>query len=125
MFWKSARFNYLVCTYLAGLGFFTLFRIAETVVYYLHSGVAVASAGGLLHALWTGFPFDTVVSCYILVLPLVLLAVGETAGIGRRWYYATVHYIAMSLYTVAFLACAADIPYFLYFFQRLDLVRQY
>ena len=26
----------------------------------------------------------------------------------------------MVLYTVAFFACAADIPYFCYFFQRLD-----
>ena len=117
---KSARFNYIILLYLAGIVVFTLFRVAETLVYC--SLVTVQGVTGSLYltALWKGFRFDTAVSTYILALPLLLIVIGELARIRRRWYYATAHYIAMVLYTVAFFACAADIPYFCYFFQRLD-----
>lgn len=117
---KAARYNYLVCIYLAGIVFFTLFRLAETAVYCSMSETPVDFEGKLLHALWNGFRFDTAVSCYMLALPLMMLIAGEIAHIAKRWYYAVAHYLLMVLYTVAFFACAADIPYFCYFFQRLD-----
>ena len=117
---KSARFNYIILLYLSGIVVFTLFRVAETLVYC--SLVTVQGVTGSLYltALWKGFRFDTAVSTYILALPLLLIVIGELARIRKSWYYATAHYIAMVLYTVAFFACAADIPYFCYFFQRLD-----
>lgn len=117
---KASRYNYLVCIYLAGIVFFTLFRLAETAVYCSMSETPVAFEGNYLHALWNGFRFDTAVSCYMLALPLLMLIAGEVGGVRKRWYYGIVHYLPMVLYTVAFFACAADIPYFCYFFQRLD-----
>ena len=106
---KSARFNYIILLYLAGIVVFTLFRVAETLVYC--SLVTVQGVTGSLYltALWKGFRFDTAVSTYILALPLLLIVIGELARIRRRWYYATAHYIAMVLYTVAFFACAAGV----------------
>lgn len=120
MFKRGARYNYLVCIYLAGIVFFTLFRLAETAVYYSMSETPADFGGLYFHALWNGFRFDTAVSCYMLALPLLMMIVGELAHIRKRWYYATAHYLLMVVYTVAFFACAADIPYFCYFFQRLD-----
>ena len=117
---KNARFNYLICIYLAGIVFFTLFRIAETVAYCAQTEGPDDFGGLYWMALWKGFRFDTTVSTYLLALPLLMLVVGEMARIKKHWYYALVHYLLMVLYTVAFFACAADIPYFCFFFSRLD-----
>ena len=119
---KNARFNYLLCIYLAGIVFFTLFRLVETVAYCATTEGADDFGGLYGKALFIGWRFDTVVSCYILALPLIMVIIGELARIRRKWYYAIAHYFAMVLYTICFFACAADIPYFCYFFNRLDVV---
>lgn len=117
---KYSRYNYIILLYLSGIAVFSLFRLTETLVY--SSSVSVMEGTSCLYwkALWKGFRFDTAVSAYILALPLMMLILGEMARIRKTWYYAITHYTAMTLYTVAFFACAADIPYFCYFFQRLD-----
>ena len=117
---RNARFNYVIFVYLLGIVFFTLFRLAETVAYCAMTEGPDDFGGLYWKALWIGFRFDTTVSCYVLALPLLMLIVGELAHICRRWYYAVVHYLTMVLYSVCFFACAADIPYFCYFFNRLD-----
>lgn len=119
---KYARFNYLVCIYLAGIVFFTLFRLVETMTYCATTEGPNDFGGLYGRALLMGWRYDTVVSCYVLALPLVMMIVGEMARIHKRWYYAIAHYITMVLYTVCFFACAADIPYFCYFFNRLDIM---
>ena len=119
---KSARFKYLICIYLLGILFFTLFRIAETVAYCSQSETPTSFDGLYWKALWMGFRFDTIISCYFLAIPLIMMIVGELAHIQKRVYYAIIHYLLMVLYTVAFFACAADIPYFCYFFNRLDIM---
>ena len=119
---KNARFNYLICIYLIGIIFFSLFRIVETVAFCIQSESRVDFGGLYGKALLMGLRFDTVVSCYVLALPLVMMIVGEMARICKRWYYAIAHCYTMTLYTICFFACAADIPYFCYFFNRLDVV---
>ena len=69
-----------------------------------------------------GWRFDTVVSCYLLTLPLMMMIVGELAHIKARGYYRTAHIILVTLYIVAFFACAVDVPFFSYFFTRLNAV---
>lgn len=117
---RNARFNYILCIYLAGIVFFTLFRLVETMAYCATTDGPDDFGGLYWMALWTGFRFDTTVSTYIIALPLLMLIIGEMAHIRKRWYYTIPHYLMMALYTVCFFACAADIPYFCYFFSRLD-----
>lgn len=118
---RNSRFNYLICIYLSGIVFFTLFRIAETVAYCAQTEGPDDFGGQYFHALWNGFRFDTTVSCYLLVLPLLLLVIGEMTRFRKRWYYAVIHYMLMVFYTVAFFGCAADIPYFCGFFTHIDV----
>ena len=118
---RNARFNYLICIYLLGIVFFTLFRIAETVAYCATTEGPDDFGGQYLHALWNGFRFDTAVSTYLLALPLLLLVIGEMTRFRKRWYYAVIHYMLMVFYTVAFFGCAADIPYFCGFFTHIDV----
>ncbi len=119
---RNARFNYILCIYLAGIVFFTLFRLIETMAYCTTTEGPDDFGGLYWKALWMGFRFDTTVSTYLLVVPLVLMIIGEMGRIRKKAYYAVVHYLLMVLYTVALFACAADIPYFCYFFSRLDTV---
>lgn len=122
MFKRTPRYNYLVCIYLAGMLLFSLFRLGEAAAYCLSSEEEVAFDGLFGRMMLMGMRFDTVVSCYILALPLVMIVAGEMARIRKLWYYAVAHYYTMVLYTVSFFAFAADIPYFCYFFNRLDVV---
>ena len=119
---KNARFNYLILIYLSGIIIFTLFRIAETMAYCAKTEGPDDFGGLYGHALWIGFRFDAAVSGFAMIVPLVLMIVGEMARIRKKWYYAVIHYILMVLYTVCFFAWAADIPYFCFFFNRLDVV---
>ena len=118
---RNSRFNYLICIYLLGIAFFTLFRIAETVAYCATTEGPDDFGGQYLHALWNGFRFDTAVSTYLLALPLLLLIIGEMTRFHKRWYYAVIHYMLMVFYTVVFFGCAADIPYFCGFFTHIDV----
>lgn len=118
---KTAKLKYLLGAYVIGILYFLLFRLVNTWVFCGgHPDVTMDGLYG--HALLVGLWFDTAVSCYMLALPLLLLIVGELARIKSKGYYAVAHHVIVTLYIVGFFACAADIPYFNYFFTRLNAV---
>lgn len=118
---KNAKLKYLLGAYLIGLLYFLLFRLVCTWVFCgAHPDVSLEGLYG--RALLVGLRFDTAVSCYLLALPLLLLIVGELARIRSKGYYLVAHHIIVTLYIISFFACAADIPYFNYFFTRLNAV---
>lgn len=119
---KYARFTYLLIVYLLGILYFTIFRLVETWVFCAQASEPIDMKGLFGFALYTGWRFDTLASCYILVLPALMMLVGEFARWRAKAYYKVVHYFINVCYTVAFFACAADIPYFCYFYSRLDVV---
>ena len=111
---------YLFGTYALGMGFFLLFRLLNTVVFRLDAGPQHWGSG-LLKAFAMGLRFDTVVSCYLLALPLLGLLIAGLCGIRHKAFYRILHLLTVLLYLTAFLACAADIPFFHYFFTRLNI----
>ena len=119
---SGARYRYILAAYFVGIVVFTLFRLLNTWVYCHNAATVPDFEGQYFHALVMGWRFDTVVSCYILSLPLLLMIVGELARIRARGYYLTAHIIVVTLYIVAFFACAVDVPFFSYFFTRLNAV---
>lgn len=114
------RLNYILLTYAAGIGVFTLFRIACTLTYCLGAETWPDFGGQYPRALLNGWRFDTAVSCYVLALPILLLAAAEIGRIRSRQYHEIVHHVVLVCYIVCFFACAADIPFFNYFFTRLN-----
>ncbi|MBQ9546652.1 MAG: sulfatase-like hydrolase/transferase [Bacteroidales bacterium] len=114
----GSRILYILAAYAVAILFFTIFRLANTLVYCSSHPTDLEGLYG--KALVMGWRFDTLVSCFVLALPLLWVLVGEMTRIGARWYYAVPHYLLCSLFTVCFFACAADIPYFNYFFTRLN-----
>ena len=119
---KNARFNYLLVTYLIGIAIFTLFRLVNTWVYCSNANPRPDFEGLYGRALLMGWRFDTVVSCYLLAIPTLLMVSGMLARIRTLWYYKIVHGLLVTGYLVAFFACAVDVPFFNYFFNRLNAV---
>ena len=119
---QGTRYGYILSVYAIGIVVFTLFRVVNTLVYCLGAETWPDFEGQYPYALVMGWRFDTVVSCYLLALPLLMAIVGEIARIRARGYYLTMHIITVTLYTLAFFACAVDVPFFSYFFTRLNAV---
>ena len=119
---RYARFNYLLIVYLLGIVYFTAFRLVETWAFLSNSAEAIDMKGLYGYALYTGWRFDTLVCCYILALPLLMMLIGEFTRWRARWWYKVAHYFINVCFTACFFACAADIPYFCYFYSRLDVV---
>lgn len=73
----------------------------------------------ILYAQFTGFRFDTVISGYILAMPLIFFAISEAipkikkqiAEINIFWLYV--------YYLLSFFICTADLPYFLQYNSRI------
>lgn len=116
----SPKLRYLLSAYLLGILYFTLFRIVETLVYFGGFASLPDFQGLFPQALFMGWRFDTVVSCYILSIPILAFLIGIFTHIRSTIYYNVFHYYIGVLYTICLFACAADIPYFSYFFTRLN-----
>lgn len=119
---KGNRYWYILAVYATGIVIFTLFRVVNTLVYCMGAETWPDFEGQYPYALLMGWRFDTVVSCYLLTIPLLLAIIGEIARIRARGYYLTMHILTVVLYTVAFFACSVDVPFFSYFFTRLNAV---
>ena len=116
------KLRYILYTYLTGILLFTLFRLVESWLYCSSAATAPDMEGLYWQALFMGWRFDTTVSGYLLILPLLLVLVGIWVPVRAKGYYLVAHHLAVTLYIVAFFACAADIPYFLFFFTRLNIM---
>lgn len=114
------KFLYLLEAYCMGILFFTAFRLVETLLYILSTGASPDFEGLYCQALLMGWRFDTVVACYILALPVVLTVVGVWCNIRAKWFFGMVHHLTLVGFIISFVACTSDIPYFLYFFTRLN-----
>ena len=91
-------------------------------VYCSHANPWPSFDGLYWYALIMGWRFDTVVSCYLLLIPAILMVVGEMVRITKKRYYWIIHGLLLTGYVIAFFACAVDIPFFSYFFNRLNAV---
>ena len=107
--------------YLFGLLFFCVFRvlIVVTNLEQLNS-IAEHQTSLLLQAFWMGFRFDTVISCYFLSLPLLVWGVlFLLKRLNSFWLRAGYVFIGI-LFPVGFFICSVDVPFFHYFFTRLN-----
>jgi phosphoglycerol transferase MdoB-like AlkP superfamily enzyme len=112
---------FIFAVYLAGILFFTAFRLLLLLTNLQQAADLPDKTALLWQAFWMGFRFDTVVSGYVLALPLVGLTIASFFNSTRNWIYRSAAYFLSAAYAALFLASAADIPYFRYFFSRLTV----
>ena len=113
--------KYLLTIHTAALVVFTLFRLVlfASTDYTFPKEIQhdwMLQAEAFVRGIW----FDNVIACYITILPLVILWVASMFCYHARWIYRFVAGWFIAFYTVAFTVCAANIPYFGYFFKVIN-----
>jgi len=113
--------RYIFSVFVTGILFFTFFRC---VLFFtnrpLLDGIPNLT-GNLLYSFLMGLRFDTVISGYLLILPLFILIVADNFKILSRRLLFWVQAFICVVYSIAFFACAADIPFFKNYNTRLNV----
>lgn len=107
--------------YLIGILFFSTFRVLLFLSEFSKIDGSI-NFSNLLKSFLMGIRFDTVISGYILILPFLVINILSFFGkISNRISSLLFGYFFL-FYSVAFLVCAIDIPYFNFFYSRLSIV---
>jgi len=106
--------------YLLAVLFFGLFRL----ILFIREKNRVDNAvpvSDILYAFVMGLRFDLVVTGYIMAIPFVLLAVLSFFKYEHQRFKKGLFYFLAVIFSIAFIVCAADIPYFNQFFSRITI----
>ena len=113
---------FLFAVYLLGIIFFTAFRAGLLLSETRQLESLPDSFGLLAQAFIMGFRFDTVISGYFLIMPLLILSITSSMRWEAKWYYKLIGFYIIAMYSVAFLIFSIDIPFFKYYFTHLTIV---
>lgn len=112
---------YLLSIHIGALLFFFLFRFILFVsTGHQFSGNIQNNIALQAIAFIKGVWFDNVIACYVLLLPLVVLWVAGICNYTAKWLYRSTAAYFITLYSLAFIISAANIPYFSYFFKTIN-----
>ena len=103
--------------YFISIVFFTTFRIILffTKMDLINSSVEFKD---IVLSFLMGIRFDIVISSYVLSLPVVILSICSILKIQSVIIFNIITYYIITLFSIAFLVSAIDIPYFNQFFSR-------
>jgi phosphoglycerol transferase MdoB-like AlkP superfamily enzyme len=106
--------------YFLTLALFTFYRL---ILFFsdparLNNAIAVSD---IFYAFFMGLRFDIVISGYILILPYLILTIQFLLGSNKKALNTILFYYVFVLFSLAFIVCAADIPYFNQFFSRFSV----
>jgi phosphoglycerol transferase MdoB-like AlkP superfamily enzyme len=116
-------FNVIIIlkAYLVAITIFFCFRL----ILFFTELNRIESVSGefsdIVSAFIMGIRFDIVISGYILILPFLVLTVMFILNKNYSWVYRFVFYWIFALFSLAFIVCSADIPYFNQFFSRFSV----
>lgn len=105
--------------YAFSLTIFSVFRFILLLTEWDRLGIDTPFTD-ILYSFVTGVRFDIVTSGYVLLLPFVLLSILAVAGDIKLLRQISFYFIYI-LFSISFLVCAADIPYFNQFFSRFSV----
>ncbi|MBW6492591.1 MAG: LTA synthase family protein [Lentimicrobium sp.] len=102
--------------------FFFVFRLILFLTGLENMDGLSANSRDIINAFIMGLRFDVVISGYLLLLPYLLLTIFFIIS-GKRhpFVYKTIFILTFILFALAFVVCAADIPYFNQFFSRMTI----
>lgn len=121
----SSRFGryllYLLSIHVVALVFFFIFRLVlfGSIDYEFPESIR-GEIGLQSIAFIRGLWFDNVIACYLLILPLTVAWIAGLCNYAPKWMFRTIAVYFIFFYTVSFIATAANIPYFEYFFKPLN-----
>lgn len=113
---------YFIKVYLLGILIFFIFRLILFYTEINQINVINNPIPLVLKAFYMGWRFDTVISCYIIFLPFLIFSILSFLGLYSKIILNVTKYIIISLFSLAFFICAVDIPFFNYYFSRLNVI---
>jgi phosphoglycerol transferase MdoB-like AlkP superfamily enzyme len=120
LFLRVRHISLIIKMYLLALSFFSFFRL---ILFYsqLHRIDNTVSNVEVFQAFIMGLRFDVVISGYIFILPYVVLMIQSYAALNASFLNKLIFYYVFIFCSLAFLVCAADIPYFNQFFSLFSI----
>lgn len=118
------RFNKILLVakiYLLAIALFFVFRLILFITQLDRLDFDQIGLSTILNAFLIGVRFDIVISGYIMILPAFIFIVSDFFKTKNHLLYKILFYWVFVLYSLAFLICAADIPYFNQFFSRFSV----
>ena len=116
----SRNFAFAVRFYLMWVAVFTVARAAQLL---LNLGNVEGSAGcDIFRMFVVGLRFDTVICCYMLILPLLLISIETFAGREIKALRVATMAVAVVESIPVLLLLAADIPYYQHFGNRFNVM---
>lgn len=106
--------------YAIALCLFSFFRIILCLTEKERFGSP--SWSDVIQAFVMGIRFDIVISGYILLVPFVLISIISFITSPPHRFVTTIKWFIILLFSVAFMVCAADLPYFNQFFTRFNIM---
>lgn len=105
--------------YLTAIALYFIFRL---ILFFTQTDqLNDAGIGEILQAFLMGIRYDVVVSGYFLILPILVLTVFAFIGKKNRRMEKIVLAVLTVIFSLSFLVCGADIPYFNQFFDRFNV----
>lgn len=116
----SRNFAFAVRFYLMWVAVFTVARAAQLL---LNLGNVEGTAGSDIFRMFVvGLRFDTVICCYLLILPLLLISVETFTGREIKALRVATMAVAVVESIPVLLLLAADIPYYQHFGNRFNVM---
>lgn len=114
-------FLFIAKLYVLGILFFTLFRLLFFGIYFSQiNQIDSHQLTTILSAFFMGWRFDTVISMYLLTLPALFVFFCFPFLRMRKFVIRFSIYFLAVMYSLAFLVCAADIPFYGQFGSRFS-----
>ncbi len=107
--------------YLLAIAIFFIFRFILFLTELNRIASISESLSNIFLSFVMGIRFDLVITGYIMFLPTFLLLVFDVFRIKTALLNKILFWWIFSLFTISFLICAADIPYFNQFFSRFSI----
>lgn len=117
----SYPFLTLAKIYFTAIFIFFIFRVILFVTEIHRVSLADDGFVMIVLAFLMGVRFDTVITSYILALPLLILFLFDFFKIQHRFVSYFVFVFVFTFFSIAFIISMADIPYFHQFFSRFSV----
>ena len=117
-----AQMRYFFRIYLCSLVCFAFFRVYLAQITWSYAQGMPEKGTYLFKSVLMGIRFDTVVSCFVMLIPALLFTVFNYLKFKNKAVIKTIHYLMMLGFCLALFMCASDIQFFSVFFSRLNAV---
>lgn len=108
---------YLIIVHITALLFLSLFRV---VLFHTMVDGQDLESTLVIKSYLMGVRFDNVISCYVLILPLLVLIFSSCFNFEKKWLNKSANIYLSVLYSIVLFSSAVNIPYFQYFFKNLN-----